>query len=87
MGRYDNNSDTKIQPGIALHRQVRAGFIRQGITMSTWCREHHVNRPNLISALRGGWRGPKATVLLRRVCEAAGIGPYDQGISPDDTDS
>ncbi len=64
----------KQTPGPNLYAQVRAGFVRQGTSFHRWCLDNDVTRQNATLALLGGWRGPKARALLRRIVRAAGVG-------------
>lgn len=52
---------------------VRVGFVLRGTTFSAWCRANGVNPSNARMALRGGWRGPKAQKLVKRIKKAAGV--------------
>lgn len=63
------------RPGPELLTAVRIGFIQQGATFSAWCRTHNINRPNATMALLGGWRGPKAQTLIKKIVKAAKIEP------------
>lgn len=63
----------KHTPGPELYAQVRAGFVRRGLSLHRWCLNNGVTRQNATLALLGGWRGPKAKALLRRIVKAAGV--------------
>lgn len=67
-----------LSPGPDLYRHVRAGFVAQGSTLTTWCRERNINPTNAKSALVGAWNGPKGRQLRRELVEASGITPLSQ---------
>lgn len=52
-------------------RQVMAGFVRQGTTMTAWCRENGQSRVHARMALLGERNGPAARVLRARLLAAA----------------
>lgn len=56
-----------------LLRCVRAGFVTQGSSLNAWCALAGVKRQNAAKALSGEWAGPKASVLVTRIKEAAGV--------------
>lgn len=58
-------------PGTDLLRQVMAGFVRQGTTLTEWCRTHGESRVHARVALLGQRNGPKAQALRARVLAAA----------------
>lgn len=58
-------------PGENLYRIIRAGFVLQDTSLRQWCIAHGVSPQNAASALRGGWRGPAASRLIRRMARAA----------------
>ena len=60
-------------PGLALHREVRAGFIRKGSTFGEWCRQEGVNPSSARQVVIGSWDGPKARALRARIIKAAGL--------------
>ncbi len=60
-------------PGPDLLRAVRAGFVLQGTTFSTWCGDHDISRSNARQALIGSWDGPKGRELRDRIVKAARI--------------
>lgn len=64
---------TTVAPSLDLHRQVRAGFVRQGTTLKGWCREQGITPSNARDALIGRWDGPKGRALRRKVIKAAQI--------------
>lgn len=61
------------EPGKDLYRRVRAGFVLQGTSLQTWCRQHGTHASNAQRALIGSWDGPSAKDLRRRVIKAARI--------------
>lgn len=62
---------TAPQPGHELLREVRAGFVRQGKTLTAWCNEHGISVSNARQAVIGSWNGPKARSLRARISRAA----------------
>lgn len=56
-----------------LLTEVRIGFIRKGTTMTSWCKQQHLNHSAVRQALIGSWAGPKGRAMRRRVLAAAGI--------------
>jgi hypothetical protein len=61
----------RYSPGEDLLREVRAGFVMQGTTFSTWCTQQGINRSSARQALMGSWNGPKGRALRTRVVKAA----------------
>lgn len=66
MSRLDNNTDER-------NRQVKAHFVLQGSSLHAWCLANGVAPQNASKALSGKWRGPKATALIQKILEAAGV--------------
>jgi hypothetical protein len=60
-------------PGPDLYQHVRAGFVRQGTTLTRWCRDREMNPTNARAALAGAWNGPKGKALREELIEASGI--------------
>lgn len=54
--------------------RITAGFVLQGTTLTAWCRQEGVHRPNLIKAIKGEWKGPTAAALVNRVAECSAKG-------------
>lgn len=54
-----------------LLREVRAGFIAQGVTLSAWCSANKVTRSYAHHVLRGHTNGPNALALRTRLVRAA----------------
>ncbi len=52
---------------------IRAHFIANGSSVTSWCRENKVEPSNLKSALKGSWTGPRATKLVEKVKEEVGL--------------
>lgn len=65
----------QTEPGPDLLNAVKAAFVRRGTTFNAWCREHAVHRGNANVALLGGWRGPGAKKLVKRIIKAARLNP------------
>lgn len=55
------------------HRLVRAGFIAQGTSLQAWCNQEGVTRQNADKALKEQWKGPKASLLVSRILQAAKV--------------
>lgn len=62
-----------IEPGMALLREVRIGFIRQGTTLARWCDENGIKRTNARTTLVGLWNGPKGKAVRSKILRAAKI--------------
>lgn len=60
-----------VPVGPELLVQVRAAFIKQGISLQAWCIQHGIYRQNARACLIGKWNGPKATQLRNRLIAAA----------------
>ena len=54
-------------------RRVRAGFLLQGTSLNSWCKEAGIARQNADQVLLGQWKGPKASALMVRILAAAGV--------------
>ena len=59
------------EPGTDLLRQVMAGFVLQGTTLTEWCREHGESRVHARVALLGERNGPKAQALRAKLIDAS----------------
>lgn len=66
-------SKSDADTGLQLLASVRAGFIARQTTMADWCRANGVAHQNVRLALLGGWRGPKAKELIKKISQAAGV--------------
>lgn len=53
--------------------KIRMGFIGQGSSFLAWCDANEVDYHNARKAILGKWKGPKATILVRRLQTAAGV--------------
>lgn len=62
-----------LEPGLELHRRVRAAFVLQGTTLRAWCREQGISAGNARIALIGSWNGPRGKEMRARICKAAGV--------------
>jgi hypothetical protein len=60
-------------PGQELLRTVRAGFVKQGSSLGTWCRTNDLHLSNARQALLGSWDGPAGRALRNRIIKAAGV--------------
>lgn len=58
-------------PGRDLIRKVRIGFIAQGTTFTSWCRDNDIRTSNARAALMALWNGPKGQALRKRIVRAA----------------
>lgn len=63
----------QFTPGKDLVLKVRAGFVAQGSSLSRWCQQNGIDRPNARLCLMGAWDGPKSRMLRMRIAEAAGL--------------
>jgi lambda repressor-like predicted transcriptional regulator len=52
-------------------QEVRAGFVRQGTSLTAFCREQGLDRRHVHSALSGRWTGPTASKVAARVAAAS----------------
>ena len=52
-------------------QSIRAGFVAQGTSLAAWCRAEGLHRPNVVKALTGEWRGPKANAVVARAIAAS----------------
>ncbi|MCA8878616.1 MAG: hypothetical protein KDA73_01400 [Rhodobacteraceae bacterium] len=57
---------------VPLHL-IRSGFLSQGTTLASWCRENGYQRSNVYKALNGEWSGQKASEVRSAVLKASGI--------------
>lgn len=64
---------TDYHLGQHLLAKVRGGLISKGSSLSAWCDANGVKAQNARIALLGGWTGPKAKLLVRRIVKAAGV--------------
>lgn len=60
-------------PGPELNREIRAGFVRQGTTLTRWCKDNDLRIGNVRDAIFGSWDGPKGQALRAKVAKAAGV--------------
>ena len=60
-------------PSSDLLKDVRAAFVARGTSLSAFCRDKGLHRPNVSSALSGKWKGDKAMAVAAFVAAAAGI--------------
>jgi len=60
-------------PSRDLYNRVRAGFVMQGISLSSWCNAHGVKQQNVLHCLVGSWDGPKSQELRRKIISDSGI--------------
>lgn len=74
-------TQSPLNPGPDLFEAAKAGFAAKGATLGAWCRVNKINRSNAVMALRGGWTGPKAKALVRRIKKAAGLATPGESIA------
>lgn len=60
-------------PGQTLYREVLAGFVRKGDSLTAWCRRNGVLRQSAKQSLMGIWDGPKGRAMRLRLLVAAGL--------------
>lgn len=61
------------EPSKQLLYRAMAGFVRQGTSLSAWCRRHKIDKSAARHALIGSWDGPKSRQLRERLLRAADI--------------
>lgn len=64
---------TTTSPGQALLREVKAGFILQGTSVTRWAKDNGMHPSNVRNVLLGTWDGPKGRELRNRVIKASRI--------------
>ena len=71
--------ESKFEPSISLHQQVKAGFVAKGTSLTAWCMSEGVHCSNAKQCLTGNWNGPKAKALRAKIIRDSGIGgqPHD----------
>lgn len=62
-----------MQPGKELIQEVRAGFIRQGTSLSAFCRENEIEGKTVHRLLSGDWNGPIAKQKRKKIMAAAKV--------------
>jgi hypothetical protein len=65
-----NNTLKENQP---LINQVKANFTLQNTSLNRFCLENAIDSSHAIKALRGTWKGEKATAVCKIIAEATGI--------------
>lgn len=65
--------NTTVEEGKAHYVKVRAAFVGQGTTLNAWCKVNGLHIQNVREAFFGRWNGDKASALVARVTQAAGI--------------
>lgn len=58
-------------PSLDLYNEVRAGFVKQGLSLNAWCRRHGIRHHHAKACLIGVWNGPKAQALRQQLIELA----------------
>lgn len=66
-------NDNRYAPGPDLYLTVRAGFVTQGTSLTSWCKGRGISASNARAALAGAWNGPKGTKLREDLLEASGV--------------
>lgn len=61
------------QPNYELLLKVRAGFVKQGLSLAEWCRANGVARSWAFAVLTGARAGPAALDLRDRLLKEAGV--------------
>lgn len=56
-----------------LFKAVRARLILRGLSFAGYCRERGLARQNATSAIRGIWRGKKASALVSEIVADLGM--------------
>ncbi len=65
-----------MQPGQELVQEVRAGFIKQGTSLSAYCRQNGIEGKTVHRLLSGKWDGKKAREIRAQLIEAANVKTY-----------
>lgn len=55
--------------------KIRAAFVARGTSLNAWCSANGHHLPNVRAAIFGEWVGPKASELIAKVEDAAGVSP------------
>ena len=63
----------RVSPSVYLYRLVRAGFVKQGVSLGAYCRSRGIRRQNARSCLIGEWTGAKAQRLVQELIDASQI--------------
>lgn len=71
MKTHTTHHTAPTTPGPELLNWVMGGFVRQGTTLTEWCRAHGESRVHARVAILGERNGPKAKALRARLVEAA----------------
>lgn len=54
-------------------QQIKANFVLQGTTLSRFCLSNNIDPSNAMKALRGTWKGEKATAICELITHASGV--------------
>lgn len=60
-------------PGPELNLEIRVGFIRQGTTLTRWCKDNGLRISNVRDAILGSWDGPKGKAIRAQVAKASRV--------------
>ena len=60
-------------PSDDLFKAVRASLILRGLSFAGYCRVKGLTRQNAASAIRGLWRGKKASALVNEILADLGM--------------
>ena len=60
-------------PSDDLFKAVRACLILRGLSLSSYCGGRGLTRQNVTSALKGEWRGKKASALVSDILADLGM--------------
>lgn len=71
MKTHTANHTAPTSPGPEMLHWVMGGFVRQGTTLTEWCRDRGESRVHARVALLGERNGPKARALRARLLAAA----------------
>ncbi len=53
--------------------QIKASFILQNTTFNRFCLENSIDPSNAVKALKGEWKGDKASAICRLITEATNV--------------
>ncbi|MFI3220660.1 MAG: hypothetical protein QX189_16305 [Methylococcales bacterium] len=54
-------------------RAIKANFILQGTSFTRFCRNNNVDPSNAIKALKGEWKGVRATEITKLITETVNV--------------
>lgn len=67
------NSNSNHAPSKKLWSKIKAAFVLNDSTVTTWCKGEQKNVTNVRGAVIGSYDGPKAKAIRKEVIEASGL--------------